>query len=217
MDSIISSFNLAWLRVSPLYCTLLSALLFIFVGFLIAKAVEISLIYVLKAVSLDKWAKQAKINELFERADIRKPVSELLGALLYWLIIFTTVIGMAQIFSLPIEPAISSFFAYLGIVLAVAMILGIGLFFASLFSGIVKVIAVNIGIEGGKTLSRFIYYIVVIVAFLVALGHLGVSTDFFIPQIGVIIGAFGLAAAIAFGLGCKDMAADFLHNLFKGK
>jgi hypothetical protein len=32
-----------------------------------------------------------------------------------------------------------------------------------------------------------------------------------------VVGAVGLGAAIAFGLGCKDMASDFLFNLFKGK
>ncbi|MFA6432062.1 MAG: hypothetical protein WCV91_06775 [Candidatus Margulisiibacteriota bacterium] len=217
MDSVLNSFNLAWQRVAPLFVNLISALFFLLIGFIVAKALEAGVIFVAKLINLDKLAKQAKFSEIFEKADIRKPVSSLLGGLVYWLVIFITVIGMAEIYTLPLEPAISNFFGYLAIVLVFAMILGIGLFFASLFSGIVRVIAVNIGIEGAKTLSRFIYYIVVIITFLVALGHLGVSTDFFVPQIGVIIGAFGLAAAIAFGLGCKDMAADFLHNLFKGK
>ena len=86
-----------------------------------------------------------------------------------------------------------------------------------LISGIVRIVMANFGVEGSKTASRFIYYIVIVFTVLAVLAELGLAPDAFTPHIGVIIGAFGLAAAIAFGLGCKDMAADFLTNLFKGK
>jgi hypothetical protein len=105
----------------------------------------------------------------------------------------------------------------MGVVFLAALILGVGVFLAGLIAALVRLVMANLGVEGAVTVSRVIYYIVIIFTFLAALAELGISPEVFAPQIGVIIGAFGLAAAIAFGLGCKDMAADFLHNLFKGK
>jgi len=132
-------------------------------------------------------------------------------------VVLVALMGVAAYYSLPVQRAFLSIFAYMGVVILAALILGIGVLLASLISGITKAVMANLGLEGAKTVSRLIYYIVIIFTFLAALSELGISMDVFIPQIGVIIGAVGLAAAIAFGLGCKDMAADFLHNLFKGR
>lgn len=213
MSVIISS----WTQVYPLILNLLTALFFILIGFIVGKGLGSGVTFILKLVQLDKGSKVIGFNALLEKGDVKATASELIGHLVYWVVIFVTLIGVAKYFLLPIDVALSHIFSYFGMVVLASMVLGIGLFFASLLSGIVKLVALNLGIEGGKTLSKIVYYLVVIVTFLAALSQLGISPEVFVPQIGVIIGAVGLAAAIAFGLGCKDMAADFLHNLFKGK
>lgn len=202
---------------APLLTRLLSALLIILAGFLLAKAVGFMVSFFLKSITLEKGIKQIGLNFFLEKGEVRKSISDLIGDLFYWIILFITLIGSAQFFGLPVKEALEKIFSFTGLTILAAVILGIGLFLASLLAAIVKVIALNFGIDGAKTLSRVIYYILVIFSFLAALSELGIKSDVFIPQIGVIIGAFGLAAAIAFGLGCKDMAADFLHNLFKGR
>lgn len=212
-----SAFVAAWYQISPLLLNLFIALIVLLVGFFIAKGVGFAVASFLKLAQLDRGAKQIGFNSILEKAEIRRSISELIGDLVYWTILFIAIIGLGNLFYLPIEPALSNVFAYLSLVFIAAIILGFGLFFASLFAGIIKTIALNFGLDGAKALSRVIYYILIIFSFLAALAQLGIKTEVFVPQIGVIIGAVGLAAAIAFGLGCKDMAADFLHNLFKGK
>jgi hypothetical protein len=201
----------------PLIANLILALFLLLIGLLIARGLGSLTTFILKAIQLDRGAEQIGFNSLLEKGNIKKTVSELLGSLIFWLVALVVVIGVIAAFGLQVGPALTKVFAYMGIVFLAAFILGVGLLLAGLISGIVRVILVNLGLEGAKTVSRVIYYIIIVFAFLAALAELGISTDVFVPQIGVIIGAFGLAAAIAFGLGCKDMAADFLHNLFKGK
>lgn len=217
MVSLVSSLNSAWLAISPLILNLLVALLLLLIGFLAAKGLGYLTTFILKLIQFDKGSKRIGLSALLEKGELKKTAADLLGDLVYWIIIFVTVISVAKIFGLPIEIALSHVFAYLGLVVLAALVLGIGLFLASLLAGMIKLIALNFGIEGGRTLARVVYYVVVIFTFLAALAQLGIKPEVFVPQIGVIIGAVGLAAAIAFGLGCKDMAADFLHNLFKGK
>ena len=217
IESLVLSINSAWLTIFPLILNLLVALLLLLIGFLVAKGLGFAVTLVLKLIQLDAGSKQIGFSTLLERGDVKRSASELLGDLIYWVAVFITIFGVAEAFGLPIGPALTTVFYYFGLVFIAAIVLGIGAIFASLIAGMVRVIAVSFGVEGAKTLSRTVYYIVIVFTFLAALAQLGIKPDVFVPQIGVIIGAVGLAVAIAFGLGCKDMAADFLHNLFKGK
>ncbi|MDD4179031.1 MAG: hypothetical protein PHH14_03165 [Candidatus Margulisbacteria bacterium] len=206
-----------WPVHSSLAVSFISFLLIILVGYLLARGLGWLITAVLKMIQFDKLLKQIGFSGLLEKGDVKKSASELVGNGLYWLIILATIYLAAVSLRLPIEPALSRLFVYLGMIAIAAIVLGIGLFFASLFAGVVKLIALNFGIEGGKTLARVVYLLVVIFATLAALAQLGVKPSIFLTKLDVLIGAPALAAAIAFGLGCKDMAADFLHNLFKGK
>ncbi|MDD5382264.1 MAG: hypothetical protein PHH60_01225 [Candidatus Margulisbacteria bacterium] len=216
LNLLVNSFNLALSKVSPMVVNLIAALILILVGLLVAKGLGMLTTFVLKAIKIDKGAEQIGFAALLEKGDIKRNTSELLGDLVYWFIVLIDIIGVAGVFGLAVEPVLTRIFTYMGVVFLAALIIGLGLFLAGLISGIVKVVMVNLGIQGAKTASRIIYLIVVIFTFLAALAELGFSPDW-TPHIGIILGMPALAAAIAFGLGCKDMAADFLHNLFKGK
>jgi len=215
--SLLSSIGFAWRELSPLLMNLISFIFFILVGFILAKGAGLLFSNLLKLVMLDHLAKSIGINYLLEKGSVKRTLSELIGDLVYWTIIFIAVISVANWNQLPIEMALNKVFDFLGLILMASIVLVIGVFFASLFSGIVRFLASNFGVEEARVISRVIYYIIVLFSFLAALAQLGVNPEVFLPHLNVIIGAFGLAAAIAFGLGCKDMAADFLHNFFKGK
>jgi small-conductance mechanosensitive channel len=215
--SLLSSIGFAWQEISPLLMNLLSFILFILIGFLLAKGAGLLLSTLLKLIMLDNLSKSIGINYLLEKGNVKRTLSELIGDLGYWLIIFLSVVSVANWNQLPIQPALNKVFDFLGLILMAAIVLVIGAFFASLFSAIVRFLAANFGVDEARVISRVIYYIIIIFSFLAALSQLGVNPELFLPHVNVIIGAIGLAAAIAFGLGCKDMAADFLHNFFKGK
>jgi hypothetical protein len=217
VETLISSLRQASTGILTPVANLILALALLLIGLLVARGLGYLVSFVLGVIQLDKGAKQIGFNILLDKGNIKKSASELLGDLVYWVVVFIVVIAVAGLFGLAVQPILARIFAYMGIVFLAALLLGVGLFLASLIAGIVRVIMANLGLEGAKTASRVIYYIVIIFAFLAALAELGIKTDVIVPQMGVIIGAVGLAAAIAFGLGCKDMAADFLSNLFKGK
>jgi len=209
--------SLSWSTIIPLVSDLILALFLILVGLLAARGLGKLAAMLGRLIQLDNGADQAGLKSLLDRGGIKKSASELLGDLVYWVVAFILFIGIAAFYDLAVFAALARMVSYMGIVFLAALILGIGIFFARLISGIILLVMANFELEGAKTVSRLIYLIVIIFSFLVALSELGIKASAFEPQIGVIIGAFGLAAAIAFGLGCKDMAADFLHNLFKGK
>ncbi|MCU0641541.1 MAG: hypothetical protein MUC35_05575 [Candidatus Margulisbacteria bacterium] len=219
MDSVqsLAPFAAAWSVISPLIATFVTALVLLLAGFLLARGLATAVVYVLKLVQLDKGSKTVKFNTVLEKGEIKKSLTDIIGELCYWAILLITVIGVAKLGGVKIEPAIAKLVMYLGSVVMVAIVLGIGLFLASLIANLVKLVALNFGVDGGKSLARLVYYLVILFTFLAALAQLGVRPSSIIGKLDIVLGAPALAAAIAFGLGCKDMAADFLHNIFKGK
>jgi hypothetical protein len=217
MENLVLPVLLAWRQISSPLTGLVSALIIILAGYILARVAGFIIVWALKLAQFDRWAKQIGFLALLEKGEIKRAPSELIGDGFYWVAIFVAVISAAKYIGLPIELSLAKLFAYLGLVLLVALILGIGLFFAGFLSNIVKIVLLNFGVEGGKSLSRFIYYLVILFSFLAALAQLGLKPSSIIGKLDILLGAPALAAAIAFGLGCKDMAADFLYNLFKRK
>ena len=195
----------------------LLALIILLIGLVLARFLKNIIGLGLKSVQFDGYLEKIKFNKVLEKADIKKTGSELLSELVYWLVIFIVVMGLAAQASIPVEAALERIISFTGIVILAAITLSLGTFLAILVGNIIYFISVNLGLAGAKTISRIIQYAAVIFAFLLALEQLGIGPSLLVPSIGVIIGAVGLAVAIAFGLGCKDIMADFVSNLIRGK
>jgi hypothetical protein len=68
-----------------------------------------------------------------------------------------------------------------------------------------------------RLLSKSIKYLGIAIVVMVALGQIGLGKSIIDFMFEILFGAVCLGAALAFGLGCKDMARDsmqrFLRNL----
>jgi hypothetical protein len=194
---------------------LLYALILLLIGLLIAKGLQLVLVSILSAISLDKISKQIKLTDILANGGIKGGVTKLLGDLLYWLVVLAVVTGVANQLGLGIAGALLAWIvAYLPSVLSAAYVLGVGILAAVVISGIITLIAGNIGLASTGSLAKIAQYAVVLSAFIAALGQLGVSLNFMSGSINLIGGAVALAAAIAFGLGAKDQAGDLIKKLF---
>ncbi|PIS28309.1 hypothetical protein COT42_08485 [Candidatus Saganbacteria bacterium CG08_land_8_20_14_0_20_45_16] len=217
LSLLFSSIQLSLASIWPVTLNLLLTLLLLFLGLLIAKRLGQITAFVLNLVQLNKLAAWLNFSNTLERAGVKKTLAELLGDLVAWSLNLVVITAIMRFYGLDIEPALQRLFVHLGVVLVAALILGLGLFLAMVISVIVKVVIANLGLEGAQPVSKTIYYIIIVFAFLAALSELGFDLNNLAPHLGIIIGFPALAAAIAFGLGCKDMAADFFHNFFKGR
>lgn len=204
--------------IGPLLLNLLIALVMLLVAWLVAKGLQILVTMILKAILLDKGLQKIGFNQFLTKGEIKKGLSELLGDLVYWLVIFISVSavtfvygpkGSERLFDLLLSYSVSVF--------AAIFMLGLSMFLSVVIASLVTVIANNTGLANGKSLAKIAQYVVVIFGFLKAIEILGVSSAVIVASFSVIVGAVGLAFAIAFGLGCKDIAGDFVEGLFKGK
>jgi len=217
LDSFLSSLSLISIKILQPVMLLLLAILILFIVLLLARLLRICVTWLLQTFRLDDLSAMLRVNKFFEKAEIKKTASELIGEFVYWLVIFIFVLALAAWVNIPVGSALERIMSFTGIILLAAITLSLGSFLAILISNLVYFIGSNLGLAGSRTISRLIQYATVIFAFLLALEELGIGPALLVPSIGVIIGAVGLAVAIAFGLGCKDIMADFVSNLIKGK
>lgn len=201
---------------SPLL-NILYILIAVAIGVGLARLIQSLVTWIFKAIKMDDLVDTIKLTPFLEKADIKRAPSKLLGDLAYWLSIYFLIMGVAMVLGLPVFDMLDKTFSYTGVILLAALSLSLGSFLAMLLGGLVYLITASLGINGAKTISKIIQYATIIFAFLLALEQLGIAPQLLAAQLGVIIGALGLAVAIAFGLGCKDIMADFVSNLIRGK
>ncbi len=218
LDAAINSITKVWSTIGAPLGNLIIGLILLLIGLLIAKLLQYVVVYVLKVIQLDKGAQKIKLTPILQKGDLKKAPSDLLGALVYWIVIVITIFSVPSVLGLRgVEGLLFDVLKYVPKVIVAALVLAVAIFLAGLLASIVLVIANNVGLSNSKTLARIIQYAVVIFGFVTALGHLGIDSNLIVASFNVVVMAVGLAFAIAFGLGCKDMAADFLSNLFKNK
>src|SRR3989338_5690715 len=71
---------------------IVGVILILIVGWLIAKLIESIVVRLLKAVRLDVASDKAGISNILAQGDIKATLSELLGAIIYWLVMLVVLV-----------------------------------------------------------------------------------------------------------------------------
>lgn len=218
LQAILNSMTEVSQAIAPLLTNLIITLVLLVVAILIAKGLQTAIVYILKAIMLDKGVAAIGLTPFLTKGEIKKAPSELLGDLVYWLAIFIGATSIVMVFGPSnSDELLKLILNYSVSVIAAVFVLALSIFLSSVIAGLVMVIANNVGLSNTKTLAKIAQYGVTVFGFLKALEILGISSAIIVASFSVIVGAVGLAFAIAFGLGCKDIAGDFTASLFKGK
>ena len=192
--------------------SILGALIILLIGVLIAKTAEQLIVTVLRRVGLDKLADQIQLSSVLARGGIRHKLSDLIGALSYWVIMLAFITAGLNALSLPVAAElVQKVVLFLPRVVEALFILILGVFAAAFLSATVREAASNAGILQSQLLGQFVQTAVVIVATVEALKQVGIQ---FVDQVFLLFFAsLALAAGIAFGLGCKDIAGRWVGEI----
>lgn len=195
---------------------LVLALILILVGWLVAKLLQWITAYILKALMLDKGAQIVGLTPILTKGEIKKAPSDILADLVYWVVVIVTIVAAANFLGL--KKAMMLFqgvLGYLTNVVAASVTLSLAVILAVIVSSLVLLVANNVGVAYAKTIARVIKYATIIFGSVAALELLGIPATYIMKESSLVVGFVALAAAIAFGLGCKDVAGDFITNIFK--
>ena len=162
---------------------------------------------VLRVIGLDHVCNRLGVNATLARGGVKTDPSRLVGRAAYWVVfLFAVVAALGALNLQPINEFAHSVLAYLPHLLTASLILIAGYLLSNFVSQAVLIAAVNAGLPG-----------VQLIAVAMALEQLGIARNIVVVGFGITLGGVLLAAAIAFGLGAKDLAREFLERRLAGR
>jgi len=196
---------------------ILTSILILVSGFIIAWIIRIVLGKIAKLLKIDRFFNNAGIARNLEKSGIKKSPVKVLRQLLYWTIVFIFTIFALIFLKVPVmENLLERFFLYLPNVFIASLLLIIGYLVANLVGRVILITQVNAGVKSAGILSRAVRIIIIIFAFAMAVEQLGIGRETVLIAFAITFGGIVLALSIALGLGGKDIAKDFLEKKFKG-
>ena len=166
-----------------------------------------------RAVGLDRVSDRVGVSAAMARGGVKSDLAYLLGRAIFWIVlVFSAIAALSALDLQPIRDFAHSFLAYIPHLLMAMLILIAGYLLSNFVSQAVLIAAVNAGLPPARVVAAASRWGVQLVAIAMALEQLGIASNIVAVGFGITLGGVVFAAAIAFGLGAKDLAKDFLES-----
>jgi hypothetical protein len=211
-------FQVIWSRLIAKAPSFAAAFLLILAGLFFARVVRTLAEQVLQKARVDDAIQKVGVSEVLARLGLGKSLTYILGFLIYWFILFAFFVQAANAVNMIIvSELLERFMMFLPSVLAALLILFGGLMFGRFLSQVVSSAAAANDIRGGQSLSKAANAVIVVFSALLAMEQIGIQMLLIQSSIQIILASFGLAFALAFGLGGREIAAEILRDLASRK
>jgi len=193
---------------------LLAMLIIALLGWVVAFVLRVMLRGILRIVKFDRLSDNAGTTQLLNKFALPSS-SELLSRVVFWVVWLGFILLGVQVLGIVgLQEYISRFFLYLPRLFAALFIVFFGLAAASFFSRAALLAAVNADSPSPRLLATLIRTVIVIFAVTMAFEQLGLAERTILVAFAIAFGALMLGLALAFGMGGRDLAKDFLERRF---
>lgn len=189
-------------------------LVIIIIGWVIAYLLRAVLRSILRLVHFDQLSEHAGAGELLKKAALPSS-SEVLSRFVFWVAwLGFILLGISVLGIVGIQEHIAGFFGFLPRLFAALALFFFGLLAASFFSRAVLLAAVNADLPSPRLISSTVRVLIILLVATMAFEELGLAEHTMLVAFGIFFGSLMLGLALAFGLGGKDLARDFLERRF---
>jgi hypothetical protein len=203
-------------QISQFMVNVLLVLIILLIGWILSRVLRTVITRGLRSLKLDELSDRIGLDTILAKGGIMFSLSELIGATFYWLGILVSFMVAINAVGLTVAASLlNTVVLYIPNIIAAMFILIVGIFVATLLKNIVQTAANNAGLTQGALLSKTVEVIVIAFVVLVALEQLNIGIRITELTLSIILGSIGLALALAFGLGCKDIAARFTNEFIE--
>ena len=202
-------------RVAAFLPHLVGALLVLLIGWLLAWLAQRVTRRVLARLGLDHLAERTGIADALTRAGVTMPASHLVGRIIYWLLLLTSLMIVVESLGLTAAAmALRALVAYLPHVLGAAIVLVGGALLGQFLGKGAQALAAGSGVEFHAALGRAVQYIVLVMAAILAVDQLGLNTTLLNDVLGNLLTVAGAGLALAFALGSREAVCNLLAGFY---
>ncbi|MBL7138326.1 MAG: hypothetical protein ISS17_06100 [Bacteroidales bacterium] len=195
---------------------ILGAVLILLIGWLIARVVKKLFIKLLLLVRFNFLTEKSGIEKFLKEGGVKLNASEILGALIYWIIMLIVI--MATLNSLNLASAsllFNEILLYIPNIIVAIVILIIGIYLARMVSQILLTSLKNMKDKTATFISQLAFYAIIVLTVFVTISQLNIAQNIINSAFQLLFGGLCLALGLAFGLGGKDKAAEIINDMFK--
>ena len=197
---------------------ILGAILILFVGFLFNKIVRLVVKRIFKIGKIKEVSEKINDTEFFGETDFKINIEKIILSFIKWFLLLVFIIIAADIVKLTIiSTEIANLLRYVPQLISAVIIFVIGLYGAKFIEKTLIKIFKSMDFNGSKLVSSIVFYIIMIFVTVTAVNQAGIDTSIITNNFTLILGAFLLAFALAFGLGSKTIVADLLKTFYARK
>lgn len=217
MDNIfIETFKKFIQKIAEFFPNLLTSILLIAAGLFLAWIVKMFITRVSLFLKIDSLAERIGVVQIIHKSGIRDPLSKLIGQIFYWIVLLSFIIMGLDALKMPaVEDLLSKFLLYLPNVIIAAVVVILGYFLGNFLGRAALIASVNAGLAIAGLIGKFVKFTVFIMAATMSLELLGIGKETVIIAFAIVFGGVVLALSIAFGLGGRDAANEYIDKMLK--
>ena len=171
-----------------------------------------------RAIKLDTISERSGVVEMMRKGGVKEPVSHILARAVGLVTIISFCILSLRMLNVPvIESILERFILYLPNIFVAVIILFLGYFLGNFFGRAALIASVNAGFKLSSLVGRAVKLTIFLLAVTMALEQLGIGRETITIAFAIIFGGIVFALSLAFGLGGRDIAKDYLERKMKGE
>lgn len=213
-DALANSFYELWLRVAGFLPSLIGALVVIIVGIIVAAALEKLVERIVFYLKIDNILRQVGLESFMHRGTMKLNSGVFLGRIFYWFFLLVFFLAASDILGFSsLSGFIQDVLSYIPRVIVASLILLASFVVAKFVKHLVRTSIMGAKLHAAKTLGSIAWWGIVIFGFSAALSQLGVAVAIINTLITGLVAMLAIAGGLAFGLGGKDHARDWLTKM----
>ena len=200
-------------EVFPFLPRLVGALIWLLIGYVVARILKAALTRGLRAIKFDRLAQRAGVEQAIEAMGPKLDAAGLLAGIVYWYVfLYFVVLAVSSLGITTITTFVNGILLYLPNVFVAILIVMVGALAATLGADLVKGAASGAGLSTATFLSNVVRYAILTFAVFAALTQLQIAPALIYILFAAIMGALAIAGGLAFGLGGVDSARSLLAS-----
>ena len=209
MDKTFEAFERFFESVLRYLTNILSFILIVAVGLVLGHLLKVLSLKLFKLLKVDEHSERSEVAEMLRRGGITELLSKIVG----WSTVFVFFIIALGALEVPkVETLLAEFFVYVPNILVAVVVVFLGYMLSNFVGRTVLIASVNAGLKSSGMISKLARTGVLILTASMALEQLDIGRETTVTAFTIIFGGVVLTLSLAFGLGGKDIARDYLES-----
>lgn len=205
-----------WNTIVSFLPNVIGAVIVFVIGIVIAVVLSQVVVRAIALLRIDELAQKLEIKAQFERVGIRLHIGALLGWIVKWFFIIVSLIAATDILGWKeVTDYLKQVVLFIPNVIIAVIILLAGILLGNFVQNIVRSAVEAAQLASAQFLSGLAKWAILIFSFMAALVQLQIAPDLIRVLFTGLVFMISLAGGLAFGLGGREHASQFLSRLKK--